>query len=346
MGIIGAIAEGLPPQFGTATDGDIIIKTGATVYIRDIYENNVVAGVITKNGDGYGLNYGSGTYNPKIGRYFNCVNFTIQPGATLTATPWQRESSGCGVPAGVTKDDRNGIIWIACFSGFVNQGIVDVNFLGGGGGRGECSSSGHTGQGYGGGTGNARWGGVPGGIAYGTTNISYTTWDYLYGSGGGGARKVQYDGGRGGLGGGAIRIYAVSTLDTSSGYIYARGENRADSGGALDGSTTGSSSSGCSGGGGGGAGGTIYMESLGKLYLGTSQILATGGQGGYGGGPGSQYPNHGGGGGGGGNATAGGAGGGQYSARYAGNGGTGANGRIAVRGSVFSGTTSPSYVSV
>lgn len=333
MSVIFSGGIALPPQFGTGVDGNIVV-TGTNVSIKDIYEKDIVIGVTTKRGVDKGLNYGIDTYNPKNNKYPQCISFTIEVGATLITSPWQRPFSSYSPPAGVARDDSNGIVWISCVF-FKNKGIIDVDFMGGGGGRNEHTAYGGNGAGFGGGLGNSGWNPVNGGPSYGENIISTLNWEYIYGSGGGATRRMKYDGSRGGHGGGAVRIYAIF-LDNSIGKIYSRGE-QGDSG-----ASTGDKSAGCSGGGGGGSGGTVYLESLNRIELGLNGVLALGGEGGAGGGSGSQYPNHGGGGGGGGNTTIGGVGN-NSSIRYGGWGGRGSDGRVAIKCPGVIGTTNPFF---
>lgn len=289
-GLLNYCRGSLPTQYGDASDGAITITAGS-VTIEDIYEDENVAGVTTALGVGKGLNNGAGTYDPENGDVPNCTTFTIDAGTTLT--------HGTAYDAGASN--KNGIIWIACTGTFTNNGTIDLDDLGAGGGANSTTAAnvGSTGYGSGGGIGGHGGfddGGVAGtgGVSYGTTAIPTTTWLDLYGSGGGGggdsstappgagngggggggghanagssgtnggSGSSAQEGSDGGNGGGAIRIYAP-TFITSSGTITVDG-GQATAGG--NGGTGGS-----------GSGGTVYIETL-DGTLGTNLITASAG---------------------------------------------------------------------
>lgn len=223
--------------YGTGADGNIVI-TG-TVDIKDVACS-------------------AGTYNPEGNIYINATNFTINAGATLTATAW-----------GDGTDNKKGIIYIECQGKFTNNGTID---LAGKGGAGGASSS----PGEFPGVGNGKDMGT-----YGVDEIPVTTWSNLYGSGGrggGGRSGWSYDGSSaghvingmsggtvsttwtagspGGAGGGALRIRAAA-IDNTSGRIKVDGVAAARAGGDRPAT------------GGGGSGGTCFLEARQYVYLGT-----------------------------------------------------------------------------
>lgn len=280
--------------FGDGSDGDITI-TG-TVNIADLYEKDSVPGVTTKRGVDKGLNHGTGEYSPRNRRFINATNITIKSGATLTAEAWDGSSS------------RLGIVWITCTGTFTNSGTIDLNYKGGRGGTGHSyegskmvptKADDGIGPGGGDGAGGFTSPQADGRNPYGTADIGITTWDYIYGSGGGGGSAVygliaddgHYgiggsggsnaestnsggydaskhcslggDGNNGGAGGGAVRIYAVDFINTGS--IYCDGGNGGNTHDA--------------GAGGGGSGGTVYIEAN-ECDIGTNQITCKRGNGG------------------------------------------------------------------
>lgn len=315
-------------QFGDGSDGDIII-TGS-VNIISLYEDDNVAGVITDRGTNKGLNHGAGEYYPRNRKYIMARNFKINLGASLTVTQWNG------------SDSRLGVVWIACTEAFTNNGTINLNNKGGSGGAGHSYESGKTlpskaGNGTGPGGGDGAGGStspVADGIsAYGTADISITTWNHIYGSGGGGGSAVygtgtvgfygiggsggsnatdSNDGGFdtitcspggngnvGGAGGGAVRIYAVNFSNT--GTISCDGGN---GGGTYD-----------AGAGGGGSGGTIYIEST-VCDIGTNLLTCRQGYGGA-------------------------------SSNGPGDGSNGSVGRIAIKSPVITGsTTDPVYYNI
>ena len=258
MGIIGAISESLPPQYGTSIDGSIIITSG-TVNIISLYENDYVTGVTTKNGTGRGLNYGVGTYDPDNGRFPQCIDFTINPGAILTTTAWD-----------VGTSDRFGYVRIGCSRNFSNNGTILLDGLGGRGGAGSGGCENWGGAGYG-----------PGGAQYNLGGSCYDTatlTSFRIGSGGAGGESRGCSGSGGSAGGGAGgagggKAYISATFFVPIGTITANGlvgtPGRSTGGSATD--------SGC---GGGGSGGAIKIETLTNVSLGTNVIKANGGNGG------------------------------------------------------------------
>ena len=295
MGVIYSVGSfvgggGTLPQYGNGLDGNITILSGYTVNIKDLYENDDVPGVITNKGEHKGLNYGVGSYNPKNNQSYNnasnvinALNFTIEENAVLTTNQWQYydpPSIYVDPTPYVIKDDSDGIIWIACVGSFINRGTIQLNYLGGDGGRfflpsGRWYATEGLGTGKGG---ISPWpyDQVPGagGPIYNDETIDYTDWDNIYGSGGGAGQGYNTNGGAGGSGGGSLRVYAINQIITSEGYIYANGYVGGN-GGTVDSVNT--------GGGGGGTGGAIYLESLGNTILGAQRITCYGGDRGYGG---------------------------------------------------------------
>lgn len=300
--------------FGDGSDGDITI-TG-TVNIISLYEDDNVAGVITDRGTNKGLNHGAGEYYPRNRKFIMARNFTINSGASLTVTQWNG------------ADSRLGVVWIACTATFTNNGTINLKGRGGAGGNGGAdeTTSGYNykkagdGIGPGGGEGAGLYIGntgqpgddktelAMGRNSYGTADITLSTWNNIYGSGGGGGSGIWIDnplswyglggsggsnaeatsngggpslgstditadddGAAGGSGGGALRIYAVNFVNTGTGIISCNGNNGNNA--TLGG--------GDGGGGGGGSGGTIYIETTECNNTGT--ITCTGGAGGSGG---------------------------------------------------------------
>jgi len=289
-----ATATSFPPQYGTGEDGDITIKNGYTVNITELYENDSVNGVITKNGANKGLNHGLNSYDPANGYYVKSTSVVIEAGSVLTANAWD---------TGI--DNRKGILWIACTGSFVNNGSIDMKGKGASGGTRGCATDGNNGNGNSTGYGRKGLRSGPGGscgFTYGDTSITGGIWNYLYGSGGGGGSGACEGGSTcygaggggaghvnnglyggngnggscgscspsrcgsdGGAGGGSVRIFAVF-FDTSNGTINCDG---------LNGGNWGYNS----GGGGGGSGGTVYIETIdGKA--GINKISCAGGLGG------------------------------------------------------------------
>lgn len=291
--------------YGDGSDGNITI-TGVNVDIIKLYEDDNVAGVITDRGTGKGLNHGAGEYYPRNRKFIMARNFTINSGASLTATQWNG------------ADSRLGVVWIACTGLFTNSGTINLAGCGGAGGyRSQDESDlgwyykkagNGTGPGGGEGAGCVNKDDNPSALgqhAYGTADISLSTWNNIYGSGGGGGSGtwksssfvINYGlggsggsnaqdslaggstitpgadtsyGGSGGNGGGAARIYAVDFINT--GTISCNGNT--------------GSNGGHGGGGGGGSGGTIYIGAT-ECNISAGSITCTGGTGGTSSGPGS-----------------------------------------------------------
>jgi hypothetical protein len=258
MGIIGAIFDDLPPQYGKSVDGVITIASG-TVNIKELYENENVTGVITENGIDKGLNYGLGSYDPDNGYFPQCIDFTINPSAVLSATAWAAGG-----------DDTLGYIRVGCSRNFANNGQISANSLGGAGGYSVCGCENWGGAGYG-----------PGGAQYNVGGICYDDLilsSFRIGSGGasGMSRGCSGSGGSacsgaGGAGGG--KIYISATKFVTVGTITSNGSN-----GGNGRSTGGSADD--SGSGGGGSGGSIKFESLTSMTI-TTSVQANGGNGGY-----------------------------------------------------------------
>lgn len=323
------------PQFGTGADGAIIISSG-TVNIDELYENDVVTGVITKRGVDKGLNHGAGTYDPENGKYINSTSFRILSGTTLT------HSTAYGDGA----DNSNGILWVACISLFNSKGAIDMGAKGHAGGAAKACSAGATvsgndgsGPGYGHkGTHTSTTYDSAGGTSCGNSAIPITTWADIYGSGGGsGGMHVDaaFESGTtgvGGVGGGAIRIYAP-TVNIKDGAISCSGGNGTVGSASDWPDTTG-------GGGGGGAGGAVYIEAY-HAIVGTDTITALGGIGAGGEGEGGEPIGDGGGGAG--YALTGEAGerGALFGINRGGDGGDGSVGRIHIVGNYTGSTSDP-----
>jgi len=317
----------LPPQYSEGRDGNIIV-TGTNVNIADIYNNDNVTGVITHRGSNKGLNYSNGNptgenaYNPQANQFENrglnipnCLNFTINSGASLIASSWNG------------TDNRKGVIWIAAIQQIYIAGTINVDQLAVAGASSPCyQQQGLTGAGvgYGGGgfSGGPGYGGPTGGTAgasYGDTQISTITWENIYGSsggsggathagfcggfpfGGGGGHYSGHGGGggfrstgregytssgtntstdcfwgsHGGAGGGAVRLYAASLIIDDSTGLIT---SDGTFGGSGTGQLQGDYASG--GAGGGGSGGSIYIETVLGANIGTDKIRARGGTGG------------------------------------------------------------------
>ncbi|MBN2533752.1 MAG: hypothetical protein JXB88_12725 [Spirochaetales bacterium] len=328
-------SSGLTPEeigelYGNGEDGTITIKSGYTVDIKALYENDTVQGVESSlRGLNKGLNHGAGMYNPGEGSWVNAVHFFIEPGAVLTAPP-----------VGKAGNLTNGVIAIKCRGNFINNGTINLD------GKGYAGSDTwyEPGRGPGGAprTRDTRYGyGTRGGTAYpfSLKTLSYqdmlANWHYIYGSGGACGQDGKRSGGSGGAGGGALLIQAFGIFDTENGQIFANGMV------GDYGDTTGDKDEGCSGGGGGGAGGTVSIQVYHYAYLGINRITALYGAGGEDSGRGHGDPNHGGGGGGGANFYNGSAGGKQHDKYFSGSGGAGSVGRIHIKGSFSGNTTYP-----
>ncbi len=362
----------LPLHYGDGKDGDITILTGNTVNISELYNNDVVTGVITWRGTNKGLNHSgldpSDTYSPSDGRFVQAKNFIIQSTAVLSEIAW-----------GNGTDNANGIVWIGVTKTFTIQGSIDMNGKGGaigvGLGAGRDGNPGYNASGF-----FCAWMGNPaggvGGNSYTAIENSIwpfenpnTVWASIYGSGGGygkngvssggscGFGSTGGNGGNGGLGGGAIHIVAFKFEISKNSTISVNGTNGENGTNGINGNRYGTTA-----GSGGGAGGHI----------------SSGGNGGYGGGNNhyncdsdcSWIGGSGGGGGGGGSAgtiyietlsdislminrisAIGGNGGigGVGAVQYGENGGSGSNGRIAVRisnGVTITGQTTPNYYNI
>jgi len=311
--LINVVSSGqLPERFGTGKDGNIVV-TGVNVDIADVYENDNLVGVITKRGVNKGLNYGAGTYNPKANQANNkalnipnCINFTINVGASLSSTAW-----------GAATDDKLGIIWVACLVKFLNLGIINLLGKGAGGGAGGGDSGAGTdgvdGKGIGHGhkgIGNRDDGGcpmpVPGsggqggavGITYGSSAIPLITWANLYGSGGGGGggKNDAWSGAECGGGGAGAAHAALGAAGQSYTGLDCTGDDVGNPGGPGGGAlrvyalmfdtsngtiicngTAGTGGGSNGGGGGGGSGGTVFAETFAGAILGINKITAAGG---------------------------------------------------------------------
>lgn len=323
----------LPRRFGTGKDGEIIIRSGYTINIKELYENDNLTGVKTHRGENKGLNYGStGTlYTPKNNQInnngsnvINAVSFLIESGATLI-------SNGVYQDYYNALNENNGIIWISTISSFECYGDIDLTNIVGGGAKGPWTSDTGYGAGPGIGYGASHSGPGYGGESYGTQDLDMTTWSHIFGSGGSSARDERYSGGVGGYGAGALRIYAASKIYfDNSANVYCNGQ--------IGGSGA-SSDAGASGAGGAGSGGSVFLESLGNVNIGSSVINVNGGPWQYdiGDYDNSQYPKHSGGGGGAGFATNG-SNGERAQTKRAGVGGGASNGRIAIKSNNITGT--------
>jgi len=269
--------------FGSGADGSVSV-TG-TVDIKDLYENDSVSGVTTYRGVGKGLNHGAGSYQPILNKDSNtaegvpnCVNFTVEDGAVLTCTA-----------LGTGSDTANGVIWIAATNQITITGTVQLSgkgFSGGtraasqltdgnpgyGPGHGNGSNginAGASGAGYSQTGGGGSYGGaIPGGSTYGTTGIATSTWDNIYGSGGGSGYRGSdpSNSNPGGAGGGALRLYGIRFYMT--GTIECDGEN------GVNGNSSGASNGGWSG---GGSGGSVFIQTVTQAAIGNNLITASGG---------------------------------------------------------------------
>jgi len=280
-------SEGTIPGdvYGTGVDGDITVYYDAgntswyPVSIKSIYEDDVVNGVITWRGTNKGLNKKNidpaDLYDPLNGRYINAENFTIEENASVS---------------GVVYDGSNGsgIFDIRCRATLTVEANANIDMSGKGfaGGAGVM----HNGNGYGPGNNGQGPGygyGAPlplglaggsGGSQYGDVTLTSSNITELIGSGGGsgsanadGPENARYAlSGGGGIGGGAIRIYAVNAVVNGS--ILASGVT----GGAGDGNFNSSA-----GGGGGGSGGSILFI-CNNSSIGSGTISVAGGPGGVG----------------------------------------------------------------
>lgn len=365
----------LPAQYGWGRDR-VIIVTGSGVSIKDIYELDSVSGVTTWRGAGKGLNYGAGSYAPKLGRFVQASNFMVLAGASIIA-PHPTSSA----------DTAFGVIWISCLNQFSNAGAVSVNGgagvigargnagaaggnggQGGGGGGGAggetAGSAGGVGQysGQGAGTGGGAGGASGGGGGTGVTGANGKGgnggvnggFEPAGGGGGGGVSGIS-TGGRGGpalsavggvQGAGGSALTVSSWLPTTNWYDLYGGSG--GGGGGTDGSDGAQTASGSGGGGGGG-----MIRIYAPIILSTGTISVNGGVGANSFITSSQDGGCGGGGGGGsiyleafttrigtGLVTSTGAAAGAY-----GNGGpgvAGGNGKIAICSNLVEGTTSPS----
>ncbi len=296
--------------------------------------------------------YNGVTQKIMVQRVPNYNDVTVNTSQTLTATAWN------GTKGGVLFFRANGTVTV---NGSIS--VVDKGYVNGAGGAGGgfytgqgANTDGKVGQGpsalsgslTGGGatsltqvgelcdvTSNAGAGGVGGGYSaagtVGGSEVCSTTGSAgpLYGSallsqlffgagGSGGAGSTGFgaggaNGGNAGIGGAMTYISASTLTVNSGGSITANGNTGSNS--------TQNFASDCySGGGGGGAGGSVWLASN-STTLGSSLVTAAGGGGGSSGTGGASCT---------GTDTVSGA------------GGAGANGRIAVRYSTTSGTTSPS----
>ncbi len=256
--------QDLPSQFGTGADGEIVVASGS-VNVAELYENDVVPGVITERGVDRGLNHkgndSSNTYDPLNGRSINSRNFTIRGSAILTCS-------------GYNNTMGTGIVAIRCTEALKIDvgGRIDVDGKGYEGGKGGVGSlaDGTNGSGPGGGHyGNYAPIGEYGDGGYGGS--TYGAIDMGSGGGGGGSKTGSEgfaNGGDGGNGGGLVMIHAKSMM--------VNGGITAD--GALG--VKGGRDNGVSGGGGGsGSGGCIYIETYSGAVLGNNFITAKGGAG-------------------------------------------------------------------
>jgi len=181
----------------------------------------------------------------------------------------------------------------------------------GGGGAGEYGGNATAGGvgGFGGHPGDA--GGVHGQENFDEDTIKLGSGGAAGGPGWNGSTTVL--GGPGGHGGGALIIYCRRFVQTGSGEIDMDGVD----GTAGDNITPGTQRAGC-GGGAGGSGGSIYIRSIVREILGTSNIHADGGTGAAGG----------------------------TSDYNGGTGGNGGDGRIRIESNDITGTTSPTFYSL
>jgi len=262
------------------------------------------------------------------------------PGSTtLTAPAWDGNSGGIlaldatgdvNVAGSVTMDSRgfrgrgHGCIY-RCARGYQGEGFAGLGGVniaanssgGGGGGAGQDDASGggggHAAAGQNGGTGTcgicSEACPIPGGIqgtVSGTANLRTAA---LFGGAGGegGADEDGGNPGAGGSGGGLILIRASTLTVAPTGLVSARGALGANGASSACGGV------GCGmGGGGGGAGGAVRLQTSGAAVINSNRISVAGG--------------------GGGTATCGSAA-----------GGSGSVGRIGVRASAVTGTTSPAF---
>jgi hypothetical protein len=248
---------------GTGVDGELVVNPGQTVFIDQWYNNK----------------YGSEQYMATAENIPNFSKVTIMPNGTLTVSAWNGSTGGR--------------LFFKCTGDVLVQGTISVN---GKGYRaresvssGQNSPSYSTGYPSGGGGGGSGSGGAGNPGTQGVYSDNFTT---LAGSagvapsfpdmggGGGNAADSHPDqgetavGGKGGNGGGHVKIYADSILVT--GQISANG-NAGTNGSFVQGGWV----SGVSGGGGGGAGGAIELCAD-TINIGQYLVTAKGGKGGTG----------------------------------------------------------------
>lgn len=248
---------------GTGVDGELVVNAGQTLYIDQWYNNK----------------YGAGQYMATAENIPNFSKVTIQPNGILTVSAWNGSTGGR--------------LFFKCTGDVLVQGKIAVNGIGyrtgEGTGTGLNSPSNSTGcpSGGGGGGGGSGSAGNPG--AQGAYGDNYavpagsggaaSSYPNMGGAGGNAADSFPDQGeaaigGKGGNGGGHVKIYADSILVT--------GQISANGGTGTNGSyVQGGWESGISGGGGGGAGGAIEL-SADTINIGASIITAVGNSGGSG----------------------------------------------------------------
>lgn len=247
---------------GTGIDGELVVGPGQVVYIDQWYNNK----------------YGAGQYLATTESMPNFSKVTVSPNGTLTVSAWNGSTGGR--------------LFFKCTGDVIVQGTISVKGIGyrvadglcadeagenfgddkigtGGGGGAGSGSAGSSGFG-------ARWQGY---FFYGGPGESPAIPYPSMGHAGGNAADTQVyggssvSGGKGGRGGGHIKIYADTI--TVTGTITANGCA------GTNGTYAGTAAL-CSGGGGGGAGGSIELYAD-TIDIGSNRVMAVGGVGGSGG---------------------------------------------------------------
>jgi hypothetical protein len=246
---------------GTGIDGELVVGPGQVVYIDQWYNNK----------------YGAGQYLATTESMPNFSKVTVSPNGTLTVSAWNGSTGGR--------------LFFKCTGDVIVQGTISVKGIGyrvadglcadeagenfgddkigtGGGGGAGSGSAGSSGFG-------ARWQGY---FFYGGPGESPAIPYPSMGHAGGNAADTQVyggssvSGGKGGRGGGHIKIYADTITVTGS--ITANG-------GKGTNGNYGESHCVATSGGGGGAGGAIELHGD-ILTLGNDKVVANGGDGGTG----------------------------------------------------------------
>jgi len=289
-------ADALAGQPELQVDGAAGFQPGQEVLIiqmqglsAGVYETGVIAAVDadilslqTPLQSSYYAAFGERAQVIRIPHY---RQLTIADGGRLTAHPWAQGTGGVIVFRAYTLTVQEGGRLDANGQGFAGgagntdlaqYGWTGESYLGaplqqrlpnggGGGGGGELAAGSGGGGGYlAGGAGSYRMDPYESGSAGQDPGSGDLLAEFYLGSGGGGATASGVAGGAGGRGGGAMLLFA-ETL-TLSGVIEANGDP-----GLVNGSL----------GGGGGSGGAIRLVGR-QIALGTDQLCAHGGNGGYG----------------------------------------------------------------